>query len=93
MELSLRDSRLISAWVQIPLLAQRNNVYNKYAKYNLIVQIVIFLHWTKELNLKLNFNLISNLITSCLKESENNSYLKYLKLVFPNLDNLKNLIQ
>jgi len=66
-----------------------NNVYNKYAKYNLIVQIVIFLHWTKELNLKLNFNLI----TSCLKESENNSYLKYLKLVFPNLDNLKNLIQ
>ena len=66
-----------------------NNIYNKYAKYNLIVQIVIFLHWTKELNLKLNFNLI----TSCLKESENNSYLKYLKLVFPNLDNLKNLIQ
>ena len=64
-----------------------NNIYNKYAKYNLIVQIVIFLHWTKELNLKLNFNLI----TSCLKESENNSYLKYLKLVFPNLDNLKNL--
>jgi len=66
-----------------------NNIYNKYAKYNLIVQIVIFLHWTKELNLKLNFNLI----TSCLKESENNSYLKYLKLVFPNLDNLQNLIQ
>jgi hypothetical protein len=66
-----------------------NNIYNKYAKYNLIVQIVIFLHWIKELNLKLKLNLI----TSCLKESENNNCLKYLKLVFPNLDNLKNLIQ
>ena len=62
---------------------------NKYAKYNLIVQIVIFLYLTKELNLKLNFNLISNLIT--IEESE--YYLKYLKIVFPNLDNLKNLIQ
>ena len=66
-----------------------DNKYNKYAKYNLIVQIVIFLYLTKELNLKLNFNLISNLIT--IEESE--YYLKYLKIVFPNLDNLKNLIQ
>lgn len=66
-----------------------DNKYNKYAKYNLIVQIVIFLYLIKELNLKLNFNLISNLIT--IEESE--YYLKYLKIVFPNLDNLKNLIQ
>jgi hypothetical protein len=66
-----------------------NNEYNKYAKYNLIVQIVIFLHWTKELNLKLNFNLI----TSCLKESEYTFNNSCLKLVFPNLDNLQNLIQ
>jgi len=70
-----------------------NNIYNKYAKYNLIVQIVIFLHWIKDLNLKLNFNLISNLITSCLKESEYTFNNSCLKLVFPNLDNLKNLIQ
>jgi len=66
-----------------------NNIYNKYAKYNLIVQIVIFLHWIKDLNLKLNFNLI----TSCLKESEYTFNNSCLKLVFPNLDNLKNLIQ
>jgi hypothetical protein len=64
-----------------------NNEYNKYAKYNLIVQIVIFLYLTREFKLKLD--LILNLITK--KESEytfNNSCLKYLKIVLSNLDNL-----
>ena len=68
-----------------------DNKYNKYAKYNLIVQIVIFIYLTKEFNLKLNFNLISNLIT--IEESEYAFDNSCLKLVFPNLDNLKNLIQ
>lgn len=68
-----------------------NNEYNKYAKYNLIVQIVIFLHWIKKFDIKLNFNLISNLIT--IKKSEYTFDNSCLKLVFPNLDNLKNLIQ
>ena len=68
-----------------------DNKYNKYAKYNLIVQIVIFLYLIKELNLKLNFNLISNLIT--IEESEYAFDNSCLKLVFTNLDNLKNLIQ
>lgn len=68
-----------------------NNEYNKYAKYNLIVQIVIFLHWTKKFDIKLNFNLISNFIT--IKKSEYTFDNSCLKLVFPNLDNLKNLIQ
>jgi glutaredoxin-related protein len=64
-----------------------NNKYNKYAKYNLIVQIVIFLYLTREFKLKLD--LILSLITK--KESEytfNNSCLKYLKIVLSNLDNL-----
>ena len=71
------------------------------AQYNQIVQIVIFLYLTKEFNFKLKLNLISNteieFISSNykkIKESKyplNNSCLKYLKLVFPKLNNLKNL--
>ena len=78
-----------------------NDEYNKYAKYNQIVQIVIFLYLTKEFNFKLKLNLISNTETEFIstnykkiKESKyplNNNCLKYLKLVFPKLINLKNL--
>ena len=77
-----------------------NDEYNKYVKYNQIVQIVIFLYLTKEFNFKLKLNLISNtevdFVSSNykkIKESKyplNNNCLKYLKLVFPKLINLKN---
>ena len=80
---------------------ENDEKYNKYTKYNQIVQIVIFLYLTKEFNFKLKLNLISNteieFISSNykkIKESKyplNNSCLKYLKLVFPKLNNLKNL--
>ena len=79
---------------------ENDEKYNKYTKYNQIVQIVIFLYLTKEFNFKLKLNLISNtevdFVSSNykkIKESKyplNNNCLKYLKLVFPKLINLKN---
>ena len=100
---SLRNHLLVASShrARFDPLDSEDNEYNKYAKYNKIVQIVIFLYLTKEFNFKLKLNLISNTKTEFasskivyIKKSEytfDKSCLKYLKIVFPNLNNLKNL--